>query len=516
MYNSSIDIFSFGVLSIFTLSQTFPCDLLSPKYQKDSKLITRTELERRDEYMQIIYCQFPKTHPLILMIERCLNFPEKRPSIHAIRDMLKKEEKDKSVSMNPLELYRALEAPQTKKERDAKTAEQRLALEEKVNVLEAERERKDEELQLMKEQVKALTTENVSLSEKLRQFQSKSNKAAKQTEELKKVAAERDELKFLLEATQAQAKMYEEDFKTEREDRARAFSEREKEGERYREGIEHLQIQLNISTETQKELMKAMDDLVQAKTSEVETYKKQQDELLAKVSTLESEIKECAKKQGGARQERVMTRGKSKSSQEEGKDADHVHGDLEKHYKAKSKARKAELIRIVAAHGKARQELLEVKKEKEKTGTKVSGDSPVASSELNELCRYLKNENEELKDQISAVMNTNQHLHRCISALAENDNGGSSEQELPHDETLGSVTSEMSTMRLASPKQTQTTSPAQPTGKHYTIPGATASTVKTNIQHADYVNQSRIQEMINQRQISPTDRCLIHNQVNQQ
>ena len=63
-----------------------------------------------------------------------------------------------------------------------------------------------------------------------------------------------------------------------------------------------------------------------------------------------------------------------------------------------------------------------------------------------------------------------------------------------------------STMRLASPKQTQTTSPAQPTGKHYTIPGATASTVKTNIQHADYVNQSRIQEMINQRQISPTDR----------
>ena len=53
---------------------------------------------------------------------------------------------------------------------------------------------------------------------------------------------------------------------------------------------------------------------------------------------------------------------------------------------------------MVAAHGKARQELLEVKKEakkeKEKTGSKVSSDSPVASSELNELCRYLKNENE--------------------------------------------------------------------------------------------------------------------------
>ena len=36
---------------------------------------------------------------------------------------------------------------------------------------------------------------------------------------------------------------------------------------------------------------------------------------LIQVSTLESEIKECAKKQGGARQERVMIKGKSKSSQ---------------------------------------------------------------------------------------------------------------------------------------------------------------------------------------------------------
>ena len=56
------------------------------------------------------------------------------------------------------------------------------------------------------------------------------------------------------------------------------------------------------------------------------------------------------------------------------------------------------MIRIVAAYGEARQELLEVKKEakkeKDKTGSKVSSDSPVASSELNELCRYLKNDNE--------------------------------------------------------------------------------------------------------------------------
>ena len=97
-----------------------------------------------------------------------------------------------------------------------------------------------------------------------------------------------------------QAKVYEEDFKTERDDRRRAFSEREKEGERYREEIERLQIQLKshkgnltdleiIHMARQRELMQAMDDLkkcqeeVQAKTSQVKQYKKQHDGLVTKV-----------------------------------------------------------------------------------------------------------------------------------------------------------------------------------------------------------------------------------------
>ena len=98
-----------------------------------------------------------------------------------------------------------------------------------------------------------------------------------------------------------QAKVYEEDFKTEREDRTRAFAEREKEGERYREEIERLRIQLKshkgnltdleiIHLARQRELMQAMDDLkkcqeeVQAKTSQVKQYKKQHDGLVTKVN----------------------------------------------------------------------------------------------------------------------------------------------------------------------------------------------------------------------------------------
>ena len=98
----------------------------------------------------------------------------------------------------------------------------------------------------------------------------------------------------------SQVLVYEEDFKTEREDRVRAFSERNEEGERYRAEIERLQTQLsshkgNLSDlekfhlARQRELMQALEDLkkaqeeIQAKTSQVKQYKKQHNGLVAKV-----------------------------------------------------------------------------------------------------------------------------------------------------------------------------------------------------------------------------------------
>ena len=94
--------------------------------------------------------------------------------------------------------------------------------------------------------------------------------------------------------------IYEEDFKTERDDRARAQTQRAEEGERYREEIARLQRKLNhhqgnlsgveqIHIARLKELIKAMEDLkkaqeeIQAKTSQVKQYKKQHDQLVAKV-----------------------------------------------------------------------------------------------------------------------------------------------------------------------------------------------------------------------------------------
>ena len=112
-YDASIDIFSFGVVAIFTLSQTFPCKLLAHTY-RDSKrrVIGRTELERREHYMRMIYSQLREKHPLLQMIERCLDFPEDRPSIGEVVRLLEQvraEDRDEQTDMNKLELVRALQ-----------------------------------------------------------------------------------------------------------------------------------------------------------------------------------------------------------------------------------------------------------------------------------------------------------------------------------------------------------------------------------------------------------------------
>ena len=111
-YDASIDIFSFGVVAIFTLCQTFPCNLLAPTYRDERRrIIGRTELERRESYMRMIHRQLREKHPLLQMIEGCLDFPEDRPSIGEVLRLLEEaraEVRDEQTHMNKLELLRAL------------------------------------------------------------------------------------------------------------------------------------------------------------------------------------------------------------------------------------------------------------------------------------------------------------------------------------------------------------------------------------------------------------------------
>ena len=90
-YGTSIDVFSFGVVAIFTLSETFPSQLLQPNYYENEVLKARNELERRARYMNMITEQLYKEHPLIKMIEVCLNYmPQEWPNIHEVLNQLDK------------------------------------------------------------------------------------------------------------------------------------------------------------------------------------------------------------------------------------------------------------------------------------------------------------------------------------------------------------------------------------------------------------------------------------------
>ena len=118
---TSIDIFSFGVVTIFTISETFPYKLLEPNYLEDESkhLAARTELQRRGNYMQSVNAklhacgQFREDHPFIQLIHQCLdNSPHQRPNIHEVLRLLEEARagiRDEESEKNKEELVRALQ-----------------------------------------------------------------------------------------------------------------------------------------------------------------------------------------------------------------------------------------------------------------------------------------------------------------------------------------------------------------------------------------------------------------------
>ena len=165
-YDATIDIFSFGVLSIFTLSQTFP-DPLSAAYMDERRvMVGRTELERRGSYMQKIERQLREKHPLILMIQNCLkNLPEDRPLIGQAIEFLsraREEIQDEEGDMNRLELVQSLrEKMQLIQSKD----EENRSLGEQVRSF-------SEQVRSISEQNRSISEQNCSLGQQVRQLQS--------------------------------------------------------------------------------------------------------------------------------------------------------------------------------------------------------------------------------------------------------------------------------------------------------------------------------------------------------
>ena len=102
----SIDIFSFGVLTIFTISETFPGDPLPYNYidKFTGGLAAYTELERRSKYMQDVkerlraYGQPHNEHPLLQLIKKCLeNVSDNRPNICEVLHLLERARDDSEL-----------------------------------------------------------------------------------------------------------------------------------------------------------------------------------------------------------------------------------------------------------------------------------------------------------------------------------------------------------------------------------------------------------------------------------
>ena len=112
-YDTTIDVFSFGNLGLYTLTQIFP-ELKAPSYiDPDGYFVGRTEVERRIDYIQQIQQKFGHQHLLVIMIERCLhNNPRQRPTVSHILQTLeraKAEIPDRYGLLSRIEMEQVLE-----------------------------------------------------------------------------------------------------------------------------------------------------------------------------------------------------------------------------------------------------------------------------------------------------------------------------------------------------------------------------------------------------------------------
>ena len=105
-YDSTIDMFSYGHLALYTIIQEFQRDLLPATYMEESKrqLCAKSEIQRREKYISILHQKMGKRHLLTHIIERCLdNLSDERPSALQVLEVL--EEVSKTIKSSQDDFY---------------------------------------------------------------------------------------------------------------------------------------------------------------------------------------------------------------------------------------------------------------------------------------------------------------------------------------------------------------------------------------------------------------------------
>ena len=79
-YDPSLDVFSFGHLSLFTIIQSPVYPLLPPTYTDDEGLHARSEVKRREQYLDKAKQRLGEKHSLVVLVKQCLhNYLAQRP-----------------------------------------------------------------------------------------------------------------------------------------------------------------------------------------------------------------------------------------------------------------------------------------------------------------------------------------------------------------------------------------------------------------------------------------------------
>ena len=123
-YTEKLDIFSFGHLSLYMMIQEEPYyELLPPTYfdsNEPAVIKGRSELERRQPYMNKLHLKFASSHDISSMIQCCLdNNPSSRPSaseIIKVFDKILREHKDDYDCMNRYDIHEKLREIQSKRD----------------------------------------------------------------------------------------------------------------------------------------------------------------------------------------------------------------------------------------------------------------------------------------------------------------------------------------------------------------------------------------------------------------
>ena len=174
-YTTSIDIFSYGNLALFILTQKFP----EPKAatyvnQRNRKVVARTEIDRRGDEVQILHHNLGRRHPLVQLVQECLqNNYKQRPSVSNILSALSKVQVNRDMRttlqltkelLEKQQLVDDLESQLQRKKTEVENQQEQQR--KQLGNLSEENKRLKQQIQTLEEQVRGLE-EDVGIKEQL-------------------------------------------------------------------------------------------------------------------------------------------------------------------------------------------------------------------------------------------------------------------------------------------------------------------------------------------------------------